>query len=87
MNNATQKLTKVLLATIVFVILAGIVFTAGVGDRVQESQPLAEIHLSNESSTKSVEERLLSCYKIESSQPERRPIILDRISASPKNNG
>lgn len=65
----------------------GIVFTALVGDRVSRGQPLAEIHLSDEKPTQSLKERLLSCYRIMSSRPKRRPIILDRITDHPVNTG
>ena len=50
------------------------------GDLVEQGQPLAEVHASDESSAARGVAELESCYRIGDGVPERKPIVLDVLS-------
>jgi len=56
----------------------GVVCSAKRGERVEEGEPLAEIHARDESAAHAAEAGLLSAFEI-GDEPEPRPLILDVI--------
>jgi pyrimidine-nucleoside phosphorylase len=56
----------------------GVVCSAKRGERVEQGEPLAEIHARDESAAHAVEAGLLSAFEI-GDEPEPRPLILDVI--------
>ncbi len=53
----------------------GVVLMKKLGDEVQEGEPLAEIHASDEAHADEAEKQLLSCYEFCSGPVERPPFI------------
>ena len=58
---------------------AGIRLLAKTGDFVKQGAPIAELFTSREETLASAEKKLLASTFIESKQPEKKPLILDRV--------
>ena len=58
----------------------GIVCLAKRGDRVEEGQPLAEIHARDDATASRAITELHACYRIGSEPPEATPIVLDVLA-------
>ncbi|HXV56943.1 MAG TPA: thymidine phosphorylase [Gaiellaceae bacterium] len=58
----------------------GIVCLAKRGDRVEEGEPLAEVHARTPESAALASEEVTACYRLGGGEPERRPIVLDVLT-------
>jgi pyrimidine-nucleoside phosphorylase len=58
----------------------GFVLRAKRGDSVEAGQPLAEIHAQDAPAAERAAAELQACYRIDSEEPERRPIVLDVLA-------
>jgi thymidine phosphorylase len=60
--------------------IAGVTWTAGVGDPVRAGQPLLELHVDDPSRVASALEALQGAYEIGPEPPDVPPLIIDRIT-------
>jgi thymidine phosphorylase len=58
----------------------GIVCRAKRGDRVADGDPLAEVHAATEDAADRAVSDVLAAYKVGTTEPESRPIVLDVIA-------
>jgi pyrimidine-nucleoside phosphorylase len=58
----------------------GIVCLAKRGDRVEEGQPLAEVHAADEATAAAAEREVHAAYALGGEAPEPRPIVLETIA-------
>jgi thymidine phosphorylase len=56
----------------------GVICSAKRGERVEQGEPLAEIHARDDSAVEAVEAALLAAFEI-GDEPEPRPLVLDVI--------
>jgi len=59
----------------------GIVCLKKRGDRVQEGEPLAEIHAADETSAEEAARDVLAAYGVGDEEPPPRPIVLETVVA------
>jgi thymidine phosphorylase len=57
----------------------GVVLSAPVGARVRPGEPLAEVHARSEDDVAAVRGRLLAAFELTGDQPERKPLVIERI--------
>ncbi len=60
--------------------VAGVVYIKKPGDRVEEGEPVLELHTDNASRFSSAEEALTDAFDVTAEPPEPRPLVIERIT-------